>query len=152
MNLISIGEVLVCESGTENPYRYQGAFSSGFWRKKALQAFRDRDETFGLELWHAPAGGGARRITVDEVDWSGMGEQKKGRNAKSIALLPAITVWAWIADDGAPVVQIDTPEETEDHERIRVYVNDAKATGWSLEAALNPRDPMTGEPKAGSSS
>ena len=73
MTKSTIGEVMVTEAGCENPYTYKGIFSIGAWRKKALQAFRDREETLGLELWHAPAGGGARRITADDVEWGTSG-------------------------------------------------------------------------------
>lgn len=46
---------------------------------------------------------------------------------------PEIEAWAveaWIADDGVLVVQIDTPLESDMHEHLRVYCNDARATGW----------------------
>lgn len=33
-------------------------------------------------------------------------------------------------EDGAPIVQIDTPPDTETHDLVRVYVNDAIATRW----------------------
>ena len=39
------------------------------------------------------------------------------------------TVTVWTADDGVPVVQIDTPESTETHEIMRVWVNDALVSG-----------------------
>lgn len=40
------------------------------------------------------------------------------------------TVTVFVADDGTPVVQIDTPPDTETHEVLRVYLNDAVATDW----------------------
>lgn len=40
------------------------------------------------------------------------------------------TVTFFVADDGTPVVQIDTPENTETHDLMRVYMNDAIATNW----------------------
>lgn len=41
-----------------------------------------------------------------------------------------IVVALYTGADGAPVIQIDTPEDTDLHETIRVYVNDALAEGW----------------------
>lgn len=35
------------------------------------------------------------------------------------------------ADDGAIVVQIETPEDSDVHERMRVYMNDGQANGWT---------------------
>ncbi len=40
------------------------------------------------------------------------------------------TVTLFVADDGTPVVQIDTPQSTETHEVMRVYMNDAIAKNW----------------------
>lgn len=68
----SIGNVLVTEAPTENPYRYRGILSIGTMRRHALAAFRDGEDTTGMELWYAPAFGGACRIRRDEVDWAGM--------------------------------------------------------------------------------
>lgn len=34
-------------------------------------------------------------------------------------------------DDGNPVVQIETPEDSDIHDRVRVYLNDARASRWS---------------------
>lgn len=68
-----VGAVYVTETDCENPYTYRGVFSQGAWRKKALQAFRNREETHGLQLWHGPAEGGARKITADDIDWETTG-------------------------------------------------------------------------------
>lgn len=46
-------------------------------------------------------------------------------------IVRGVKVAVWIADDGAVMVQIDTPAETDDHETMRVYMNDAKAARWS---------------------
>jgi len=47
---------------------------------------------------------------------------------------PGLTVAAYFsAEDGALVVQIDTPEDgpqSDQHERIRVHLNDATAERW----------------------
>jgi len=36
----------------------------------------------------------------------------------------------FMGEDGAPVVQIDTPAEGDEHETMRVYLNDARAVRW----------------------
>lgn len=33
-------------------------------------------------------------------------------------------------DDGELVVQIETPEDSDVHDRMRVYMNDGEAAGW----------------------
>lgn len=45
--------------------------------------------------------------------------------------LDRIQVSTFTDDNGVPCVQIDTPADSDLHERLRVYVNDALATGWS---------------------
>lgn len=46
------------------------------------------------------------------------------------------TVTVSIAEfDGVPVVQIDTPQETETHELMRVYVNDELVSGKEVGSA-----------------
>lgn len=32
--------------------------------------------------------------------------------------------------DGSPIVQIETPEDSDVHEKMRVYMNDSEATSW----------------------
>lgn len=41
-----------------------------------------------------------------------------------------IIVILYTGDDGAPVIQIDTPADTDLHEKVRVYLNDARASSW----------------------
>jgi hypothetical protein len=43
---------------------------------------------------------------------------------------PELKVLVWISqNDGALVVQVDTPEGTDDHDTARLYVNDAQVSG-----------------------
>lgn len=45
-------------------------------------------------------------------------------------ILNGIEVFAYLSGDGVPVVQIDTPEDSDVHEYMRVYMNDAEAKSW----------------------
>lgn len=56
-----------------------------------------------------------------------------------------MTVLVYLADDGAPVVQIDTPQETETHELMRVWVNDALVSGVTADASSIEADPMAAQ-------
>lgn len=69
MKLAHVGDVLVTPSDCTNPYTYRGPLYSGEERKLALLVFEHDGLTDGLTLWHAPADGGARRITREEVVW-----------------------------------------------------------------------------------
>jgi ribosomal protein S12 len=42
-----------------------------------------------------------------------------------VTLSNGVEVGAWVTEDGAVVVQIDTPPESDAHEKARVYLNDA---------------------------
>jgi hypothetical protein len=72
MSKAPIGDVLVVPIDCDNPYTYQGRWSRGLSRALALRNFRIGVDTEGLQLWHAPADGGARRITADDVNWETM--------------------------------------------------------------------------------
>lgn len=72
---IHIGNVVIVPGGWENPYTYGkagGKYVIGDDRVEALKAFRDGTGIPGYVLWEAPTNGGARRITSEDVDWSGM--------------------------------------------------------------------------------
>jgi hypothetical protein len=73
MRLAPIGDVLVTDLACTNPYTYRGDYYSGEPRKLALSVFKHQGYTEGMQLWYAPAIGGATRITAEEVDWSTSG-------------------------------------------------------------------------------
>jgi hypothetical protein len=62
----------VTDDQCENPYTYRGPWRTGEQRKLALMVFQHRGYTTGMQLWHAPANGGARKITADDVNWETM--------------------------------------------------------------------------------
>lgn len=73
-----VGDVLVTPADCANPYTYHGPYSHQHpaygdepagKRVEALLAFEHGGDTTGLQLWHAPANGGARRITRADVGW-----------------------------------------------------------------------------------
>lgn len=72
MSKLHIGDVYVTPSDCVNPYTYDGPWKRGEQRVLALMVFQHGGLTTGMQLWHAPMHGGARRITADEVDWTGM--------------------------------------------------------------------------------
>lgn len=43
-----------------------------------------------------------------------------------------IIVALYTGDDGEPVIQIDTPSDSDLHEKLRVYLNDARASRWDI--------------------
>lgn len=71
MKRVHIGDVLIVPSRRENPYK--GGSAIGPERKVALMAFRDGWLKCSLAAWYGPAGGGARKIGPDEVDWESSG-------------------------------------------------------------------------------
>lgn len=75
-------------------------------------------------------------LTTDEVVDEQTG-QATGESGK-IELAPGLTVEAYLSpEDGALVVQIDTPADGEhenQHDRARVYMNDAVADHWASAA------------------
>lgn len=71
--LVHIGDVLVREGEPQDGNPYRGASLIGPERVAALTAFKHGGDTSGYSLWHAPAHGGARRITSDQVDWDSSG-------------------------------------------------------------------------------
>ncbi len=62
-----IGDVIVTPETQTNPYGSLGL--CGPERVAALTAFKHGRPTPGLKFWFAPAFGGARLVTADEVDW-----------------------------------------------------------------------------------
>lgn len=70
---VHIGNVAVTDAACENPYLYRGPWRSGELRKLALMVFKYGGLTEGMALWEAPAMGGARRITANDVDWATSG-------------------------------------------------------------------------------
>lgn len=68
---IQIGDVYTFTDKPEadNPYR-GGYYLLGAERVASLHAVKDGSSDF--DVWYAPAGGGARRITRDEIDWRGL--------------------------------------------------------------------------------
>ncbi|MGH8304501.1 MAG: hypothetical protein ACRETG_02710 [Steroidobacteraceae bacterium] len=75
MRKVPIGDVHVTDDECTNPYRYHGNYRTGGQRVLALTVFKHGGLTIGLQLWEAPASGGARRITADEVTWETSGIQ-----------------------------------------------------------------------------
>lgn len=69
MKKINIGDVAVTDAACTNPYTYRGPLYSGAQRRRALMIFEHGWPIPGVQLWHAPANGGARKITADEVAW-----------------------------------------------------------------------------------
>lgn len=45
-------------------------------------------------------------------------------------ILNGVQVFAYTDGNGVPVVQIETPEDSDVHEEMRVYMNDAEAESW----------------------
>lgn len=80
MSKTTIGNVAVWrgEPPDGNPYiRHKGndllLGVTGDERVEALRRFRDGEDTSEYTFWHAPVGGGARRISSpDEIDWTQM--------------------------------------------------------------------------------
>lgn len=68
-----IGDVHVAPFDCTNPYTDKSEYVIGDGRVAALQRFADGELCKGLQLWFAPAGGGAYRINPDQVDWTIMG-------------------------------------------------------------------------------
>lgn len=68
-----IGDVYVVPASLDNPYKYAGAASTGRERVRLLKLFRDGQDPTGWQLWFAPMSGGAKRITIEEVDWESSG-------------------------------------------------------------------------------
>jgi hypothetical protein len=70
-----IGDVLVHRGEPADGNPYHGQSMCGPARAAALRAFRDGDAKAcePYTFWHAPASGGARRITAAEVDWESSG-------------------------------------------------------------------------------
>lgn len=79
MNLVTIGDVVIINSGYDNPYQ---AYKSvvGSERVRLLKAFRTGALPVEWAAWYAPAFGGARRITQNEVDWASSGIDKYDEN------------------------------------------------------------------------
>lgn len=71
MNKINIGDVVIVPAYMDNPYLHLGSNISTS-RKVLLQKFKDKRLDKCWQAWYAPAGGGARKITADEVEWEGM--------------------------------------------------------------------------------
>lgn len=67
---IHIGDVYTFVGKPENDNPYRGGYLGGDERVESLHAVKNGSEDF--DVWYAPAGGGARRITRDEVDWRGL--------------------------------------------------------------------------------
>lgn len=72
MKLAPIVDVLVTDAACTNPYTYEGNWRTGEQRRLALLVFRNNGYTDGMQLWYAPADGGAMKITADQVDWGTM--------------------------------------------------------------------------------
>jgi hypothetical protein len=70
LSLITIGDVYTFVGAPENDNPYRGGYLCGDERVASLRAVRDGSDEF--DVWYAPAGGPARRITRDEIDWRGL--------------------------------------------------------------------------------
>lgn len=68
--LIHIGDVYTFAAAPESDNPYRGGYLVGDERVASLHAVKDGSEDY--DVWYAPAGGGARRITRDEIDWRGL--------------------------------------------------------------------------------
>lgn len=86
MRKVHIGNVLVTPADCTNPYTYKGPLRHQHpaWgdepagrRVESLRAFMEGGDTTGMVLWEAPANGGARQITADDVDWRSSGMEGK---------------------------------------------------------------------------
>jgi hypothetical protein len=67
-----IGDVVVHHGEPPNSNPYHGNGLMGPERRAALAAFK-RGENGEHTFWYAPCGGGARRITKEEVNWKTSG-------------------------------------------------------------------------------
>lgn len=69
----TIGDVIVVAGNPADDNPYTAPRISGEERAELLAAFRDGADVADTTFWHAPAAGGAFRITSpDQVNWSGM--------------------------------------------------------------------------------
>ena len=68
MNKINIGDVVIVPAYMDNPYLPYVASDRKFY----LRQFKAGTLSKSWQAWYAPAGGGARKITADEVEWEGM--------------------------------------------------------------------------------
>jgi hypothetical protein len=68
--MIEIGDVYTFTAPPEADNPYRGGYLTGDERVASLHAVQDGSQDF--DVWYAPAGGGARRVTRDEINWRGM--------------------------------------------------------------------------------
>ena len=69
-----IGDVILALEHLDNPYHAKGDLAvMGELRKALLRSFALGESTPGYRVWFAPAHGGARLITRDEVNWETSG-------------------------------------------------------------------------------
>lgn len=72
-NKTTIGNVAVHRGEPDGGNPYRGASLMGPERVAALCAFRDGTDCSAYTYWHAPADGGAYRISDPAaIDWTGM--------------------------------------------------------------------------------
>jgi len=65
---------------------------------------------------------------VELLEWAGVPEHKDDRTERdyqTLTLADGTEVTASLDEHGTAVIQIDTPSDTDQHERLRVWVNDA---------------------------
>lgn len=68
--MINIGDVYTFTAAPEADNPYRGGYLCGDERVASLRAVKEGSQDF--DVWYAPSGGPARRITRDDIDWRGL--------------------------------------------------------------------------------